>query len=130
MVIWVSPHSAYVVTLPCETLMPENKRLAINCNLQGTAECTGMVNWYRKLGAAVRWNGVLSSFLMFIAYGGVLSPLLYNLYVDYLLCELKASKLGCCIKDIYAGCVMYADDIMLLYVGISSYIAVHVEHML
>ena len=94
MVIWVSPHSAYVVTLPCETLMPENKRLAINCNLQGTAECTGMVNWYSKLGAAVRWNGVLSSFLMFIAYGGVLSPLLYNLYVGYLLCELKAINLA------------------------------------
>jgi len=43
-----------------------------------------------------------------------LSPLLFNLYVDDLLCELKASKLGCCIKDIYVGCVMYADDILLL----------------
>ena len=40
--------------------------------------------------------------------------LLFNLYVDDLLCELEASKLGCCIKDIYVGCVMYADDILLL----------------
>jgi len=65
----------------------------------------------------VRWNGVLSSFFNVycgVRQGGVLSPLLFNLYVDDLLCELKASKLGCCIKDIYVGCVMYADDILLL----------------
>ena len=76
-----------------------------------------VVNWYSKLGAAVRWNGVLSSFFNVycgVRQGGLLSPLLFNLYVDDLLCELEASKLGCCIKDIYVGCVMYADDILLL----------------
>jgi len=29
----VLPHLAYVVTLPCETLMSENKRLSINYNV-------------------------------------------------------------------------------------------------
>jgi len=45
----------------------------------------------------------------------VLSPLLFNLYVDDLLCKLETSKLGCSVNDIYVGFVMYADDILLFY---------------
>jgi len=29
----IPPHLAYVATLPCETLMSENKRLTINCQV-------------------------------------------------------------------------------------------------
>jgi len=46
--------------------------------------------------------------------GGVLSPLLYNLYVDHFICRLESSNLGCCINSIYLGCIMYADDKLLL----------------
>ena len=76
-----------------------------------------MVNWYSKLTATVRRNGVLSSFFNVycgVLQGGVLSPLLFNLYVDDLLCKLQTGKLDCTVNDIYVGCVMFADDILLL----------------
>ena len=42
----------------------------------------------------------------------IISPLLFNLYVDDLLVDLESKKLGCCAADTYVGCIMYADDIM------------------
>ena len=41
-------------------------------------------------------------------------PLFFNLYVDDLLVDLESKKLGCCVADTYVGCIMYADDILLL----------------
>ena len=49
-----------------------------------------------------------------VRQGGVLSPSLFNLYVDDLIYRLELSNLGCCTNGIYLGCIMYADDILLI----------------
>ena len=60
----------------------------------------GLHNWYNKLVSVVKWTGVLSkSFVVScgVRQGGVLSPFLFNLYVDELIYKLEASDAGCCV---------------------------------
>ena len=52
--------------------------------------------------------------------GGVLSPFLFNLYVDDLLSELEGSGIGCHVCDRYFGCIMYADDLLLTSASVSG----------
>jgi len=80
-------------------------------------------NWYSKLNAVVRWNGVLShSFSVGrgVRQGGVLSPLMFNVYIDDLIRRLESDRLGCCVNGIYIGCIVYADDILLLSASVAS----------
>ena len=69
--------------------------------------------WYKHQTMSVRWNGVLSeSFHVSngVRQGGVLSPVLFSVYVNGLLCKLKDSGDGCHL----GGSVCYADDLALL----------------
>ena len=49
-----------------------------------------------------------------VKQGAVLSPLLYSLFVNYLLVELEHSGLGVRIDSIFCGAPMYADDLILI----------------
>ena len=63
------------------------------------------------------WNGKSSSRFEIsngVRQGAVLSPCLFNLYIDELFLELSASGYGCMIDDIYFGSWGYADDLGLL----------------
>ena len=51
-------------------------------------------------------NGVIQS--------GVLSPLLFIVYIDELLLCLKMSSLGCHVGHYYTGAFGYADNVILL----------------
>jgi len=49
-----------------------------------------------------------------VRQGGLLSPALFVIYIDDLITRLKASKFGCCLNGVYYGCIVYADDVLLL----------------
>jgi len=65
----------------------------------------------------VRW-GVYTSYTFMLCagvrQGGVLSPILFCIYVDCIVQSLESSKLGCWIGELYIGCIMYADDLVLI----------------
>ena len=49
-----------------------------------------------------------------VKQGGVLSPILFTIYMDVLLHRLKTSNVGCHVGHVFAGSFAYADDILLL----------------
>jgi len=49
-----------------------------------------------------------------VRQGGVLSPLLFSVYMDNLIDKLEACGYGCKVHGAYVWCILYADDIILL----------------
>jgi len=49
-----------------------------------------------------------------IRQGGVLSPILFNVYIDELIKDLEASGYGCHVGHLFYGALGYADDLSLL----------------
>jgi len=49
-----------------------------------------------------------------VRQGGVLSPILFSVFLDSIICKLRTSGYGACIGSHYFGCLLYADDIMLV----------------
>jgi hypothetical protein len=73
--------------------------------------------WYSKLFVIVRWNGCCSdSFKVScgVRQGSLLSPYLFNLFIDVLIRELVLLDVGCHIAKEFYGCFLYADDIIIL----------------
>ena len=74
-------------------------------------------NWFLKSSAIVKWDSSKSETFKLssgVRQGGVLSPLLFSLYVDSVLKSLENSKLGCYIGDVCCNSFMYADDLILI----------------
>ena len=74
-------------------------------------------NWYKLQTMAVRWNSIISSHFAIsngVQQGSVLSRLLFNIYMDDLIVSLNQSGFGARVNGKFTGCVMYADDIVLL----------------
>ena len=72
---------------------------------------------YIKQFANVKWNNSYSSMFSLrngVRQGGVLSAILYCLYVDGLFKELRVSGYGCWVNGNYHGIFGYSDDNMLL----------------
>ena len=49
-----------------------------------------------------------------VKQGGVLSPLLFTVYLDQLILALKESGIGCHLNGMFVGAFIYADDVTLL----------------
>jgi hypothetical protein len=49
-----------------------------------------------------------------VKQGGVLSPLLYALFVDGVVGQLKSRGLGVCEEGVWVGVLLYADDMVLV----------------
>lgn len=70
-----------------------------------------------KINGCCKWNGTYSSCVNVtsgVRQGGVLSPALFNLYVNCLIVALRKLDHGCHLHGMYVGCIMYADDLLLL----------------
>ena len=76
-----------------------------------------LLSWYVNTRACVRLNGYCTEYIDMKSegkQGGIMSPMLYKIYVDNLVKKLMCEKLGCVIGDCFFGTVFYADDIVLL----------------
>jgi hypothetical protein len=76
-----------------------------------------LINMYQRQRIRTSWNGELSACFTStngVRQGGVLSPVLFTLYVDILIKRLHASQIGCVVAGEYFGVLGYADDITIL----------------
>ena len=76
-----------------------------------------LFSWYRDQKFSVFWNKSLSkdfSVSKGVRQGGVLSPILFIVYIDELLTRLESQGVGCYWSHYFAGAFGYADDIVLL----------------
>ena len=76
-----------------------------------------IVIMYTSQSCHVTWNGIRSddfSISNGVRQGAVLSPSLFNVYIDDLYEILKKTGFGCKIQGVYFGCFGYADDLALL----------------
>jgi len=43
-----------------------------------------------------------------------LPPIIFNIYVDYVISALESKVLGCRFRNVHVSCVIYADDLILM----------------
>lgn len=73
--------------------------------------------WYSKLFVSIRWqNGLSEQFRVHsgVRQGSILSPSLFNLFVNIFTVNLRMSEIGCHMYNQYFGCLLYADDLIIL----------------
>jgi len=74
--------------------------------------------WYAKCFAFVCWgNAVCKQFhlgLLAVRQGGILSPCLFAFFIDSMIKKLRAAGYGAFIGQFYFGCLLHADDIILV----------------
>jgi len=76
-----------------------------------------LVQWYRTQQGSVKWDRHLSDPFNIqngVRQGGNLSPLLFSVYIDALLDEIRNSKIGCHIGGSPMNIIAYADDLVIL----------------
>ncbi len=79
--------------------------------------CRFLICMYTKQVFKVCWSGSVSRIYRIsngVKQGGILSPILFIVYIDVLLCRLSISGYGCYIGNMFYGAMGYADDIVIL----------------
>ena len=82
-----------------------------------------LLHIYKNQTLCVQWNGSKSDDFVVtngVKQGGIISPVLFCVYIDDLLVELSQCGGGCKIGPYFYGCMGYADDIILLNPTVQS----------
>lgn len=82
-----------------------------------------LVNWFNKSFGMVRWKNEVSKCVKInsgVKQGGILSPFLFNIFVDDVIATLAKSKKGCFFNFMCVNAIMYADDLILLSISVSD----------
>ena len=75
-----------------------------------------MLFCYRSQQICVRWGSAISiscKVLNCVRQGGIISPILFNVYIDDLSYELSKCKSGCIIDNKIVNHIAYADDLIV-----------------
>ena len=76
-----------------------------------------LVFWYAHQTFCVKWDNVLSAPFCVsngVRQGGILSPMLFNVYMDDLSKKLKECKTGCVVGESIINHLIYADDLVIM----------------
>ena len=76
-----------------------------------------IIYWYSNLKCRVKWDDCFSKWFCIkagVRQGGILSPILYCLYVEDLIAILKSKDVGCYIMSVFLAALIYADDVAIL----------------
>ena len=76
-----------------------------------------IINWHFKLHCRVKWKGFLSEGFTSksgVIEGSTISPFLFVMYINGLIKCLREEGVGCYIGVNCCGCLLFADDILLL----------------
>ena len=75
-----------------------------------------LLDCYIRQESRASWSSYYADYLTMsngVKQGGVLSAILFTLYLEKLLIRLKNSIIGCSINGCYTGALSYADNITL-----------------
>ena len=82
-----------------------------------------LIHFYSNIRGKVKWNGFYSNEFPIsngVKQGGVISPILFALYIDVLINLLKEKAFGCRVGNKCSSIFAYADDVILLAPTISE----------
>ena len=72
---------------------------------------------YLNMKSRCQWRGSFSTYFDVLTgtkQGGVISPRIFNLYMDDLIALLRKRGIGCHIIEFFIACLFYADDLCLI----------------
>ncbi len=76
-----------------------------------------LIFWYANQAMRVKWDNAVSAPFHVnngVRQGGILSPILFNVYMDDLSRQLNACNTGCIVGNTVVNHLMYADDLVIL----------------
>ena len=80
-------------------------------------------HWFSVSVTCVKWGDSYSHFFRLLAgvrQGGVLSPLLFAIFIDSLVDKVRSTGVGCYVSHLCVSIFLYADDILLIAPSVSA----------
>ena len=74
------------------------------------------MNVYEEQHMRIRWNNAVTDYFTIrngVKQGGVLSPILFSLYLDHIISRLRHIGMGCHMNGLLTGVFIYADGLQL-----------------